>query len=155
MGEKEVLKKLPTAGWIPNFFWEEVETIVNLIVTHVTVVIVTVITDVASVTTAEGVEAVVLEKEALKKLPTAGWNPNFSSVAEAGAAEAVEIWLTVTLVIAVRTVVKASVTSVAITTTETISIATLVIAALTLVTVSATSVITITTTTEITSIATL
>ena len=76
--EKEVLKKLPTAGWIPNSFWVEVETIVNLIVTHVIVVIVTVLGVVASVTTAEGVETVVLEKEVLKKLPTAGWNPNFS-----------------------------------------------------------------------------
>ena len=69
---KEALKKLPTAGWIPNFFWVEVETIVNLIVTHVTVVIVNVIAGVASVITAAGVEAVVLGKEALKKLPTAG-----------------------------------------------------------------------------------
>jgi len=69
---KEALKKLPTAGWIPNFFWVEVETIANLIVTLVIAVIVTVKAGVASVTTAVGVEAVVLEKEALKKLPTAG-----------------------------------------------------------------------------------
>jgi hypothetical protein len=155
--EKEALKKLPTAGWIPNFFWVEVETIVNLIVTLVIAVIVTVRDGVASVTTAEGVEAVVLEKEALKKLPTAGWNPNFSLVeAETGAAEAVEIWLTVTLVIAVRTVVKASVTSVAITTTETILIVTLVIVAPALLVItSVTSVTITTTTTEITSTATL
>ena len=152
---KEVLKKLPTAGWIPNFFWVEVETIVNLTVTHVIAVIVTVIAGAASVTTAEGVEAVVLEKEALKKLPTAGWNPNFSSEAEAGVAEAVEIWLTVTLVIAVRTVVKASVTSVAITTTETILIVTLVIVAPALLVITSVTSVTITTTTEITSIATL
>ena len=154
---KEVLKKLPIAGWIPNFFWVEVETIVNLIVTLVIAVIVNVIAVVASVITAAGVEAVVLEKEALKKLPTAGWNPNFSlAEAETGAAEAVEIWLTVTLVIAVRTVVKASVTSVAITTTETILIVTLVIVAPALLVItSVTSVTITTTTTEITSTATL
>ena len=98
---------------------------------------------------------VVLEKEVLKNLPTAGWNPNFSSEAEAGAAEAVEIWLTVTLVIAVRTVVKASVTSVAITTTETILIVTLVIVAPALLVITSVTSVTITTTTEITSTVTL
>ena len=67
-----------------------------------------------------------------------------------------EIWLTVTLVIAVRTVVKASVTSVAITTTETILIVTLVIVAPALLVItSVTSVTITTTTTEITSTATL
>ena len=162
--EKEVLKKLPTAGWIPNFFWVEVETIVNLIVTLVIAVIVTVIAGVASVTTAEGVEAVVLEKEALKKLPTAGWNLNFSSevvVWEAEvAAEAAEIWLTVTLVIAVRTVAKANVTSVAITTTtETTLIVTLVIVAPALLAITSVTSVPITMetteTTEITSAVTL
>ena len=99
---------------------------------------------------------VVLEKEALKKLPTAGWNPNFSlAEVETGAAEEVEIWLTVTLVIAVRTVVKASVTSVAITTTETILIVTLAIVAPALLVITSVTSVTITTTTEITSIATL
>merc|ERR1712008_254458 len=124
--------------------------------------IATVIAGAASVTTVEGVEAVVLEKEALKKLPTVGWNPNFSLEAvvwEAEVtAEAAEIWLAVTLVIAVRTVAKANVTSVAITTTttETTLIVTLVIVAPALLAITSVTSVPITTTiTEITSIATL
>ena len=104
---KEVLKKLPTAGWIPNFFWVEVETIANLIVTLVIAAIATVKAGVASVTTAEGVEAVVLEKEVLKKLPTAGWIPNFFWVEVETIAN-----LIVTLVIAAIATVKAGVASV-------------------------------------------
>merc|ERR1712008_311388 len=123
--------------------------------------IATVIAGAASVTTVEGVEVVVLEKEALKKLPTVGWNPNFSLEAvvwEAEVtAEAAEIWLAVTLVIAVRTVAKANVTSVAITTTtETTLIVTLVIVAPALLAITSVTSVPITTTiTEITSIVTL